>query len=56
MSPLQVMQRIRAEPARHLLALTNRSADDVARSVGYLNASTLQALLRKHAPPAQVKE
>lgn len=47
LSPLAMVRRIRAEHARHLLTTTDMSTDEVARRVGYLNASTLRALLRQ---------
>ncbi len=52
-SPIQFVQQIRIETARHLLETTRLSVEEIARQVGYAEPSTLRRLVRratKHSP------
>ncbi|MEV0948648.1 helix-turn-helix domain-containing protein [Rhodococcus sp. NPDC049939] len=47
MSPMEFVQEIRLDQATFLLRTTQQSADAIARAVGYQNAATLRALIRR---------
>jgi transcriptional regulator GlxA family with amidase domain len=46
-SPLAFFQDLRVERAVHLLKTSNKSVDDIAAEVGYVEAVTLRVLLRR---------
>lgn len=48
LTPLKLVQRLRVERARHLQATTNLTMDDIALRVGYANAESVRALMRRH--------
>lgn len=47
LTPLGFVQRLRIERARQLKATTDLTTDDIALRVGYTNAESLRALLRR---------
>lgn len=56
-TPIQFVQRIRVETARYLLETTRLPVDEIARKVGYAEASTLRRLMRRETqhPPAHFR-
>lgn len=56
-TPIQFVQRIRIETARYLLETTRLPVDEIARKVGYAEASTLRRLMRRDTryPPAHYR-
>lgn len=49
LTPLGFVQRLRLERARHLIATTDLGMAEIAMRVGYANAETLRALIRRSA-------
>jgi transcriptional regulator GlxA family with amidase domain len=47
-SPLSYFQSLRVERAVHLLKTSNKTVDDIAGEVGYVDSVTLRTLLRRH--------
>lgn len=52
LTPLGFVQRLRLERARHLTATTELNTADIAQRVGYANAETLRALIRRERHPS----
>lgn len=53
-TPIRFLQRMRVEAATQLVQSTQLSMEDIARKVGYADASTLQRLLKREGRSARM--